>query len=327
MDPTISPPDAISIELDWLTVSGKLTKSDRSVIRRHRYIIDDVLIAGPDADEAIFDDPSLFPRLHRVYLEKTGDCSRFLKALAPYRHVSFLEIGQEVPLDEASVTAIHAMTGLKELRIKCPLLRPTEFAAAIPANIRSLSIKNSNMGDQDDLLEKLGTKDLTSLEVAGINFREPHFRSIVRFSKLHKLQLERCHLAEADFQQLVHLDLHELWLRENTIASDNQKEGENRTSNEILETIGSFKSLRNLMVKSGALDKSGLHALCDLPNLKALTLNAPGLNDGALDILGGCHTLQELTVPDRRFSQSALEDFRSRVPRCRIMNGELLLVK
>jgi len=63
----------------------------------------------------------------------------------------------------------------------------------------------------------------------------------------------------------------------------------------------------------------GLVPLCDLPELSSLNLSRAPLTDAALDTIAQLPAIQSLEIEDMRFSAAALEKFRTRQPRARVV--------
>jgi hypothetical protein len=65
---------------------------------------------------------------------------------------------------------------------------------------------------------------------------------------------------------------------------------------------------------------AGLSPLCDLPDLCVLSLNRAPLTDAALDTIAQLPGIQALEIEDMSFSLAALNKFRQRQPKARVVS-------
>lgn len=65
---------------------------------------------------------------------------------------------------------------------------------------------------------------------------------------------------------------------------------------------------------------AGLTPLCDLPDLYVLSLNRAPLTDAALDTIAQLPAIQSLEIEDMSFSSAALNKFRQRQPKARVVS-------
>ena len=136
-------------------IHGPLGSSDTAMVRK--YPNTTTAFVMKSADEHVFDDRNLFPKLRNVALEVGCRNVANLKALSiNYAQLRCITIRQSEPLSDEAVSYLAKFTNLKSLELACPVATPSRLLRSLPSTIEQLELRDSN------LVRKL--QPLTNLE-------------------------------------------------------------------------------------------------------------------------------------------------------------------
>jgi len=176
------------------------------------------------ADEHVFDDPKLFPKLwHASLCLEERNLGNLQGLAANYPKLGSLTIRQSSPLSLKASAFLGKLAHLRALELCCRVENPALLQDSLSPEIEQLEIVNSNLAEQDKLtitlprlreltiengklspsfLKNLDAPKLDRLCLFGVNLESAGLMELKRFSHLRQLNLAGSTLNNVDYADL-----------------------------------------------------------------------------------------------------------------------------
>jgi hypothetical protein len=134
----------VGIDFRGAWINGPLGSSETAMVAKYPNITTAFVMKS--ADDHVFDEPKLFPKLRNVALEVGSRNVANLKALSiNHPQLRCITIRQSEPLSDEAVSCLAKFTSLKSLELACPVATPSRLLRSLPSTLEQLEFRDSNL--------------------------------------------------------------------------------------------------------------------------------------------------------------------------------------